>query len=248
MFPLRDDNPTLHRSITTFVLIALNVIAWIFIQQFGTEPGLSRSVCEFGAIPGELLGTVEEGTRIPISRNRTCVIGGEANWYTLVTSMFMHGGWFHLIGNLWFLFVFGDNVEDSMGRIKFFIFYILCGLTAAGIQLLSNPNSAVPMVGASGAISGVLGAYAVLYPKARVHMLIILVIFIDVIIVPAYIMLGYWFFLQLLGALPTLGSDQGGVAFWAHVGGFAAGTGLVFLFRNKERVEEHKRIIEQRWG
>jgi membrane associated rhomboid family serine protease len=150
----------------------------------------------------------------------------------------MHGGWFHIIGNMWFLAIFGDNVEDSMGSIRFVFFYLLCGLAAAAAQMGLSPQSAVPMVGASGAIGGVMGAYVVLYPRAPIHMLVFLGFFITRIVVPAYFMLGYWFLLQLLGILPALGSNGGGVAVGAHVGGFLAGVILIFLVRRMDRVRE----------
>src|SRR6476469_3009788 len=231
MFPYRDDNPTLAKPVVTFLLIAANVAVWVVVQGMGAEPLLSKSVCELGLIPGELLGRLPDGYSIPMSRSTACVITGERSWFTPLTSMFLHGGWFHLIGNMWFLWVFGNNVEDSMGRVRYLVFYLLCGLAAAGSQTLMDPSSAVPMVGASGAISGVMGAYVVLYPKVRVHMIIILGIFITRIVVPAYLMLGYWFLLQLLGGGLTSGSE-GGVAFWAHAGGFIAGAVLIHVFRD----------------
>jgi membrane associated rhomboid family serine protease len=247
MFPLRDENPTFNQAIATFAFIGLNVASWIFIQGLGTEPALSRSVCELGAIPGELLGTVPEGTRIPISRNTVCVIDGTPNYISVLSSMFLHGSWFHLIGNMWFLWVFGDNVEDSMGRLRFVFFYLLCGIAAVGAQFLSNPGSPIPMVGASGAISGIMGAYVVLYPRTPVHMLVFFGFFITRVIVPAYFMIGYWFVLQILGAVPRLGGDSGGVAFLAHVGGFLAGALLIGVFRDRRRVEAHRMAVHRRW-
>ncbi len=250
MFPLRDENPTFRTSLLTFIIIGLNAAAWVSIQGMGSEPALSRSVCLFGLIPGELLGTIEEGSRITISRYTVCVIGEQRNWHTLFTSMFLHGSWFHLISNMWFLYVFGDNIEDSTNRIRFVIFYLLCGLAAGGAQILSNPQSQVPMIGASGAISGVMGAYAVLYPKAPVHLLVFLGFFITRIVVPAYLMLGYWFLIQFLGALPALRADPdaGGIAFWAHVGGFIAGVALIPLFKNSDSVHLHREAVEERWS
>lgn len=248
MFPLRDENPTLRTSVVTFLIIGINIFVWVFIQGLGSERSLISSICNLGLISGELLGRVQEGTRIPISSSMVCVIG-EARWHTLLTHMFLHGSWFHIIGNLWFLVVFGDNVEDSMGRWRFVLFYLLCGIAAAAAQMIVNPSSPIPMVGASGAISGVMGAYAVLYPRTPVHLLVIFGFFIDRVIVPAYFMLGYWFLIQLLSALPLLGGGQGeGIAFWAHVGGFVAGILLVFLFRNPELVDAHRRIAFRRWG
>ncbi len=202
MFPYRDDNPTLATPVVTFLIIGLNVAAWILIEGMGTEPGLSRSVCQLGLIPGEFLGTVSAGTTVQLSPGSICVLGDTQTWYTPVTSMFLHGGWFHLLGNMWFLWLFGNNVEDSMGRLRYAAFYLLCGLAAAAAQTVMGPSSVVPMVGASGAISGVMGAYVILYPTVRVHMLVVLVVFITRIAVPAYLMLGYWFLLQLLGGVP----------------------------------------------
>jgi membrane associated rhomboid family serine protease len=163
--------------------------------------------------------------------------------------MFLHGGWFHLIGNMWFLWVFGNNVEDSMGHIRFVVFYLLCGLAAAALQVATSPSSAIPMLGASGAIGGVMGAYIVLYPKVRVHMLIFLGFFVTTIAVPAYLMLGYWFLIQLLGGIPSLAREGGGVAFWAHVGGFVAGAAIIKLFRNPKLIAQHTHKIEpyRRW-
>ena len=240
MFPYRDDNPTLAAPVVTLLLIGLNVASWVVVQGMGAEPNLSRSVCELGLIPGEFLGRLPEGFSIPMSRTMACVIEGDPSWYTPVTSMFLHGGWFHLIGNMWFLWVFGNNVEDSMGRIRYFFFYLLCGVAAAASQTLVNPGSAVPMVGASGAISGVMGAYVVLYPKVRVHMLVILGIFITRIVVPAYLMLGYWFLLQLVGG--GLASGEGGVAFWAHAGGFVTGAVMISIFRDPVLVSKHRAL------
>jgi membrane associated rhomboid family serine protease len=240
MFPYRDDNPTLATPVTTLMLIAANVVFWVAVQGMGAEPNLSRSVCELGLIPGEFLGLLPEGFAIPLSRSSVCVITGERSWFTPLSSMFMHGGWFHLIGNMWFLWVFGNNVEDSMGHLRYLGFYILCGLAAAAAQTLVNPASAIPMVGASGAISGVMGAYIVLYPKVRVHMLVFLGIFITRIVVPAYLMLGYWFFLQLIGG--GLATGEGGVAFWAHAGGFVAGALLISIFRDPDLVAQHRAL------
>jgi membrane associated rhomboid family serine protease len=153
--------------------------------------------------------------------------------------MFMHAGWFHIVGNMWFLWIFGDNVEDAMGTFRFIVFYLLSGLAAAGVQILSDPGSVVPMVGASGAIGGVLGAYARLYPRARVQTLIFLGFYVTVISVSAVFMLGYWFLIQLVsGLLDTSGT--GGTAFWAHIGGFAAGLLLSLLLVSPARLAEHR--------
>ena len=243
MFPLRDDNPTLRASAATVALIGGNVAAWVLIQGMGTEPALVSSICELGAIPGELLGNLAPGTEIPLGPGLVCRIDAEQRWITVVSSMFLHGGWFHLLGNMWFLWLFGDNVEDAMGRVRFIVFYLLCGLAAVAAQMASNPDSAIPMVGASGAIGGVMGAYAILYPKVGVHMLLILGFYVDRIFVPAWLMLGYWFLLQLLGGIPALSSEGGGVAFWAHTGGFLAGVVLIYPFRNERRVAAHRVLL-----
>jgi membrane associated rhomboid family serine protease len=248
MFPLKDENPTYHPAVVTILIILANALVWVFIQGMGSDPALTKSVFTFGLIPGELLHTIAPGTSFPVGNNVSYVIEAQANWPTMVTSMFMHGGWFHIIGNMWFLKVFGDNVEDSMGSFRFLVFYLLCGLAAAGTQMYLAPKSAIPMVGASGAISGVMGAYALLYPRAPIHMLVFLGIFITRIIVPAYFMLGYWFLLQLMSTLPSLGKTGGGVAFGAHVGGFVAGIVLIFFFRSKNRMAEKKsKEVWRRW-
>ncbi|HEU4827813.1 MAG TPA: rhomboid family intramembrane serine protease [Gemmatimonadales bacterium] len=242
MFPYRDDNPTLATPVVTIGLIAANIVMWVMVQGMGAEPRLSASVCELGLIPGELFGRLPEGFLLPIAPGAACRIGAEPAWYTPLTSMFLHGGWLHLIGNMWFLWVFGNNVEDSMGRVRYVVFYLLCGLAAAGVQALLDPASPIPMVGASGAISGVMGAYVLLYPRVQVHMLVVLVIIITRIRVPAFLMLGYWFLLQLLGGAATAGSEEGGVAFWAHVGGFLAGAALIGLFQDRALVARHRAL------
>src|SRR5690606_25385029 len=227
MFPIHDDNPTLRTPVLTMLLIGLNAAAWFGLQGAGTEPALVASICSFGVVPAELMTNVEPQT-IRLGPELTCRIGEGSHWYTLLSSMFMHGGWLHLIGNMWFLWIFGNNVEDSMGRLRFLLFYLLSGLGAAFAQLLIDPASTIPMVGASGAIGGVMGAYVVLYPRVGVTLLVFLGFFVTTVRVPAYLMLGYWFLLQLLGGLPQLGGVAGGVAFWAHVGGFVSGALLVF--------------------
>jgi len=240
MFPYRDDNPTLATPVVTLLLIGANVAVWLLVQGMGSDPALTRSVCELGLIPGEFLGRVPPGTELPLGPTSTCVLGVSRHWYPALTSMFLHGGWLHLLGNMWFLWVFGNNVEDSMGHGRYLAFYLLCGLAAAATQTFINPNSIVPMVGASGAISGVMGAYVILYPRVRVHMVVFLFIFITRIVVPAYLMLGYWFLLQLLGG--SAGQGEGGVAFWAHVGGFVAGAVLIAVFKDPELVRRHRAL------
>lgn len=216
------------------------------------DPGtLQQSVCTYGAIPAEVTGRTDP---LPESmRGFECVTGG-LTWAALVSSMFLHGGWFHLIGNMWFLWIFGNNIEDSMTHLRYVAFYLLTGLAASAAHIISSPGSQVPMVGASGAISGIMGAYLVLYPRVRVQTLFFIVIIIRVIPLPAWVMLLYWFAIQVLSgaAVPTEG---GGVAFWAHVGGFAAGVILAKPFEKKQLVDakragiklDHRQIKHGGW-
>jgi membrane associated rhomboid family serine protease len=239
MFPIRDDNPQFLTPWATWLLIGINVAVWVLVQGMGAPNPLISSICQYGLIAGELLDTLPAGARIPMGEGVACVLGDGAAWYTLLTSMFMHGGWMHIIGNMWFLWIFGGNVEDSMGAVRFLIFYLLCGLAAAALQLASDTVSGVPMVGASGAIGGVMGAYIVLYPRVNVHMLVFLGIYVTTFAVPAVFMLAYWLLIQLVSALLSVGAEGGGVAFWAHVGGFVAGMILILLFRNRELLDRH---------
>jgi membrane associated rhomboid family serine protease len=242
MFPYKDENPTFRTPIVTVALIATNVVVWLLLQGAGQEALLAASVCQLGVIPGHLFGSIPSGAEIPLGPGVFCTVGNLPGWLSVITSMFTHGGWLHLLGNMWFLWVFGNNVEDSTGRFRFLAFYLLCGTVAAMSQAWSNPSSGIPMVGASGAISGVMGAYIVLFPRVKVHMLIFLGIFITTITVPAYMMLGYWFLLQLLGGLPVLAKEMGGTAFMAHVGGFVAGMVLALVFRNPRLMERRNNI------
>jgi len=242
MFPYKDDNPTLATPVVTYLIIAANLAMWVFVQGMGADPMMSRSICELALIPGELLQRIPAGAAIPMSPDAACVMTDDPNWLTPLSSMFMHGGWLHLLGNMWFAWVFGNNVEDSMGKVRYLLFYLLCGFAAAAAQVVANPASPIPMVGASGAIGGVMGAYVVLYPRVRVHMIVVLFVFITRIAVPAFLMLGYWFLIQVLSGTMSLGDDRGGTAFWAHVGGFVAGAVLVFAFRDPELVAEHRRM------
>ena len=239
MFPIRDDNPSILTPWATLTIVALNAAVWVLVQGMGSEPTFAGSVCRYGLIPGELLQLVTPGTRLPIGPDMACVLTDQPAWSTILTSMFMHGGWKHIIGNMWFLWIFGNNVEDAMGHGRFVLFYLLCGLAAAAAQIAADPGSPIPMVGASGAIGGVMGAYILLYPRVHVHMLIIIVIYVTTIAVPAYLMLGYWFLLQLLSGWASMSSQGGGVAFWAHAGGFIAGGLLIFLFRDRQLLARH---------
>ena len=210
-FPYKDDNPRVLFPFVTFGIIALNVL--IFIGQFwisGNDPGIGNSlVYMYGFVPAEF------------------------NPLTIFTSMFMHGGFAHIIGNMWFLYIFGDNVESILGHVKYFMFYLACGIGAALAQFFVEPASQVPMIGASGAVAGVLGAYMIRFPKARVHVLAVIIIFITTFVVPAQIVLGLWFLMQLSGGLGSLGVDTtGGVAWFAHIGGFIIGITSLKYFQN----------------
>ncbi len=203
MFPIRDHNPSGRTPFVTYALIAAN-IAIFLAYWFGLQSdyALNEFFYTYGIVPQFVMS----GQNLP----------------SLITHMFLHGGWMHLAGNMLFLWIFGDNLEDLMGPVKFVIFYILAGFAAAGLQIAADPSSQVPMVGASGAIAGVLGGYLLLFPRARVDVVIILIIIFKVFPIPAWIMLGLWFGIQVVSGVVTP-SDGGGVAYWAHAGGFIAG-------------------------
>lgn len=251
MIPISDDNPTMRTPIVTLALLIALVAIWVLIQGAGfDEVALASSLCNYGLVPGELTGMARVGTSVPLGNGMACVVDREAiNALTPLTSMFLHGGWGHLLGNGLFLWVFGNNVEDSMGRARFLVFYLLCGVVAAAAQIAVSPGSPVPMVGASGAISGVLGAYLVLYPRVRVNMLFIIFIFVRVIPLPAWAVLLWWIAWQVVSGLPQLSPIRpdisSGVAFWAHIGGFAAGVLLVKLFEDRRKVRE-RTVIRHR--
>ena len=240
MFPYRDENETVRTPYATYALIALNVGAWLLAQGAGATLPLARSVCELGLIPGELTGSLRPGTAFPMGEGLVCLTDPGRQTAHVLTSMFLHGSWMHLLGNMWFLWLFGNNVEDAMGRLRFTAFYLLTGVAAAMTQVVLNPQSGVPMVGASGAISGVMGAYVVLYPHVRVFVMVPLGFILTSMAWPAWMMLGYWLLLQFVSGLTTLGNEGGGVAFWAHFGGFLAGVVLVKLFARSDYVAEHK--------
>ena len=224
MIPLRDSAPARGWPLVTWALIGINV--WVFFYELLLGPGLEEFARTWGFIParyfalGEIDPTDWAGRYVP-----------------LFTSMFLHGGWMHLIGNMLFLWIFGDNVEDRMGRVRYLGFYLLTGLAAALTHAYLSPDSTVPTIGASGAISGVLGAYLMFFPHARVLTLVVFVFFIvDVIEVPAVLYLGLWFLMQLVSGTLThaIAPDAGGVAWWAHVGGFVAGIVLARLLERRE--------------
>jgi membrane associated rhomboid family serine protease len=242
VIPYKDENPAELTPLVTVGIIGVNVLAWVLVQGAGgNDAALAASVCQLGLIPGELLRTVPPGTAVPIGAGLHCVLSAAPHWSTVLTSMFMHGGWIHLLGNMWFLWIFGNNIEDAMGHARFAVFYLVCGVIAALTQVLVDPHSAVPMVGASGAISGVMGAYVLLFPRVRVHTLVWLGFFVTTVTLPAYLMLGYWFAYQLLlGTVGVLAQVEGGTAFWAHIGGFLAGMALIKLFATQEYLERHR--------
>lgn len=251
MIPLSDDNPTARIPVMTILLLAAIGTAWVVLQGAGFDhETLAMSVCNLGMVPGELTGAAPVGTSVPLTRTLLCVVDAErVNWLTPLSSMFLHGSWAHLLGNGLFLWVFGNNVEDVMGRGRFLLFYVICGLAAAAVHVWMQPGSPIPTVGASGAISGAMGAYLVLFPRVRVRMLFIFVIFWRVFALPAWLVLLWWFGLQVLLGLPDLAAlpDQsGGVAVWAHVGGFVAGAVLVRAFVRPELTARRRAMLLQR--
>ena len=217
MIPLRDDRPTRAFAFVTVAIIILNALVFWHELSLGNPKRVESFFATFALTPAYL-------THAPSADS----------YLTIFTSMFMHGGWLHIIGNMLYLWIFGNNVEDSIGHFKFILFYLLCGIAAAATQVAILPNSTVPMIGASGAVSGVLGAYLLLFPRARVLVLFPVWIFWRVFYVPAMLMLVLWFGMQLLSGLAVLHFDvNGGVAFWAHVGGFIAGMLLIPIFKKR---------------
>ena len=209
-FPLRDVIPSRTTPVVTIALIALNAMAFILEQTLSARE-LQVATLVYGLVPAEF--------SLP----------------NVVTSMFLHAGWMHFAGNMLYLWIFGDNIEDRLGHGRFLLFYLACGVAAAVGQTLSNPFSLVPMVGASGAIAGVMGAYFVLFPHSRVLTFVWFILYVDLLEIPAIFFLGFWFFMQLLSGVGSVGALGGGTAFWAHAAGFAAGIGLVMLLRRPER-------------
>ena len=214
MIPLRDVIPSRTTPVVTVGLIVVNAL--VFLYEFSLGEAVNEFIIAFGLIPAAF------------------------SWATLFTSMFLHGGFLHFAGNMLYLWIFGDNVEDRMGHGRFLTFYLLCGVAAALAQTIMSPDSVVPMVGASGAIAGVMGAYFVMYPHSRIVTLVPIFLFIQLIEIPAIFFLGIWFVMQFLSGVGSIASaadrqPAGGVAFWAHIAGFAAGVGGVFLFRRPER-------------
>jgi membrane associated rhomboid family serine protease len=215
MFPIRDTQPSYSKPVVTVMIIVVNLL--VFLHEFSLDPyTLNDFISQYGLIP--------DSRYFHIS--------------AIFTSMFVHGGWLHVLGNMWFLWIFGDNIEDILGHEKFLLFYVLCGVAAALTQVFFSPDSRVPMVGASGAIAGVMGAYLVKFPRARILTLIPIIIFFTWLEIPAWFMLIYWFAIQLFSGVGSIADTQyaqGGTAFFAHVGGFVAGIVLVFLMGARQR-------------
>jgi membrane associated rhomboid family serine protease len=230
MIPLHDDNPTTIQPVVTIGLIvaASAVFLWQLTLQANEE---IRYVYALGVIPATLLG----GEQLPPD------IYVVPSWLTVLTSMFLHGGWLHLIGNMLYLWIFGNNIEDALGHVGFTLFYVVCGAAAALTQSAFDPGSTVPMIGASGAIAGVLGAYAVLFPRAHVLVLVPLGFFTQMMRLPAMLVLGFWFVLQFIQGGLITPSGEGGVAYWAHIGGFVAGVVLIFLFPRQTPAASRRR-------
>lgn len=222
MLPLRDDNPTTQQPIVTIAIILACTIVFIYQVTLPDKPG-EALVFQYGAIPAVIF----HQAALPPD-----ILSIPATW-TLFTSMFLHGGWMHLLGNMLYLWIFGNNIEEAMGHLKFVFFYILCGILAALSHAVTDPSSQIPMIGASGAISGILGAYLLLYPRARV-LVLIPPPFYGTTYVPAVVVLGFWFFGQLYSGGLSLGSQGGGIAFFAHIGGFVAGMALIGIFKHRD--------------
>lgn len=235
MIPLRDANPTSRRAWVTLMLIAANVAVFLLWEPVG---GSAREqsiffVCH-GAIPDEM-------TDLQPIPEVDALCGGKSVLVSILTSMFIHGGILHIAGNMLFLWVFGNNIEDSMGRVKFALFYLLAGLIAVYSQALIDPGSTAPTIGASGAVAGVLGAYALLHPRARILTLIFIIFFVTLVEIPALILLAVWFVLQFIPALGQVAVESGGdqgIAYFAHVGGFLFGLAAIKLFATRRREPE----------
>ena len=239
MIPLSVENRNVRVPWMTILILAVTFAVWIFVQGggFPTDPRLlATTVCNYGMVPGEITHLAKLGTAVPIGPGLDCVVDNDRiNYLTPLLSIFLHGGWMHILGNALFLWMFGRAIEDVMGPMRFLGFYLLCGLAAAAAQIIVTPASPVPTVGASGAISGVMGAYLLLFPRVRVHMFFF---FFLIFRIPAWLVLLYWFGIQVLSGLPELNAvgeaPTGGVAVWAHVGGFLTGLLLVRFFERPD--------------
>jgi membrane associated rhomboid family serine protease len=220
MIPLKDTIPSRTVPFVNYTIILINLVCFLYQISLGYH--LEQFLYSWGVVPAKFFA--------PFSSNQIGIID---RVFPLVTSMFLHGGWLHFLGNMLYLYIFGDNVEDRLGHVRYFLFYLLCGVLAAAVHLLTNTGSRIPTIGASGAIAGVMGAYFFLFPYARVVTLIIVIFFIDVVEIPAFFFLAFWFLLQFYSGTVSFGTHDamsGGVAWWAHIGGFIAGILLLFAF------------------
>ncbi len=225
MLPIRDNVPSRSFPVMTVSLIVVNTVIFLFEVSMG-QRALAGFVTRYALIPGHVAAYFS-GAQLEPRRV----------FFPFFSSMFMHAGWIHLIGNMWYLWIFGDNVEDRLGHVRFLVFYVLCGLIGNAAHYALNPASSLPALGASGAIAGVLGAYIISYPGARILVLLPIFFFIQFIELPALVVLGFWFILQFLsGAASVVASGEtGGVAWWAHIGGFLGGITIFYLFRPRPR-------------
>jgi len=230
MIPLKDENPSKTIPFVNIFLVLVNISVFLY-QNFLMPGGASAQFYRLGCIPYEFTHFVDIDPRAPIPVP-----------FTILTAMFMHAGWIHLLSNMLFLWVFGDNVEDRVGHLRYLFFYIMCGISATLFHIFTNLNSQVPLVGASGAIAGVMGAYMFLFPKARIRTLIIWFIFIQMARIPAFVILGYWILIQVLSGFVESGSGTGsGVAWFAHIGGFVTGFILILSMRKRGRKSHRRR-------
>ena len=238
MIPVGTSLPTRRIAWMNYLIILVTIAVWVLVQGAGEDPiRLATTICNLGMVPGELTHAAPLGLAVPLGRGLACVVDNNAiNILTPVISIFLHGSWTHLLGNMLFLWVFGRNIEDTMGHGRYLAFYLICGVVACLAQIASDPASPIPTVGASGAISGVMGAFLLLYPNVRVKMFF----FIILADVRAWIVLIYWFLLQLFEGLATVGPMRnevsGGIAVWAHVGGFVTGLLLIRHFISRGTV------------
>lgn len=229
LIPIKDDNPTTRPPIVTIAVIVVCVVVFLYQLTLG-QAAEESFIIRWGMVPARLFGYSLAG------KPAVGVIGdlGAPAWVTVITSMFMHGGFMHIAGNLLYFWIFANNIEDSFGHLRFAIFYVLCGVAAAMTQALVDTDSAVPMIGASGAIAGVLGSYLIMHPRANVTVLFTILIFFRTFIMPAMWVLGVWFAFQIVNALVNVSEEGGGVAWFAHIGGFVAGVALTPLFRPRQ--------------
>jgi len=235
MIPLKDDIPARRFPVVNISLIGVNIAVFLF--EWASGPHINQLIMRFGFVPARF-SSMYSWDYLDISR-----------YTTIFTSLFLHGSLFHVLANMWVLWIFGDNVEDCMGRLRYLIFFFLCGIASVVAQALSNPDSTLPLVGASGAISGVLGAYFLTYPRARILTLVPIFILFYLIDLPAFIFLGLWFFIQFVSGYASMmakdAATGGGIAWWAHVGGFGAGVVLVHLFRQEKLCQAYQRATKR---